>query len=340
VPGQVRRLLEIGAGGRFAVINPGAGWPNKQWPAGRYGAIAAHLRARHGMPSIVTWGPREQALAGEVAASSDGAAKAAPSTSIATCRARQGCGIFVAGDTGPMQLAAGGRHAGGRDLRTDEPAAERVVESRRHVGSRFDDCECHHKRKCRRDTPCINTITIEQVATPWTAASGRRGRVADIWRRLARLRVPSGSWRAFWSSGWPGGLGCARHRDPGGGRWRERPRGAAGHLEKSREVTCSGPYRWSRHPLYVGSALMGVGLAIAGNSAVAAAVIGFYLMITMAAAIRTEEAFLRSRFGRSTTITATRHRPPLRPRIQPRPAWRNREYRAVLARPPSSRSSR
>jgi heptosyltransferase-1 len=30
--------------------------------------------------------------------------------------------------------------------------------------SRFDDCECHHKRRCRRETPCIDTITVEQVA--------------------------------------------------------------------------------------------------------------------------------------------------------------------------------
>ena len=34
---------------------------------------------------------------------------------------------------------------------------------------------------------------------------------------------------------------------------------AAGHLRKSREVTVSGPYRWVAHPLYVGSAVMGVG---------------------------------------------------------------------------------
>ena len=83
VPGQVRQLLEIDGGARFAAINPGAGWPNKQWPADRYGAIAAHLRARHGMPSIVTWGPREQALADDVVAASGGAARTAPSTSIA-----------------------------------------------------------------------------------------------------------------------------------------------------------------------------------------------------------------------------------------------------------------
>ena len=34
---------------------------------------------------------------------------------------------------------------------------------------------------------------------------------------------------------------------------------AAGHLNKSAEVTSSGPYRWFAHPLYVGSSIMGAG---------------------------------------------------------------------------------
>ena len=105
---------------------------------------------------------------------------------------------------------------------------------------------------------------------------------------------------------------------------------AAGHLEKSREVTRSGPYRWSRHPLYLGSAVMGAGVAVAGNSIPAAAIIGVYLAVTLHAAIRTEEAFLRRAFGaeyddycRGTA------------RAVERPfSWervgRNREYRAVL----------
>lgn len=72
---------------------------------------------------------------------------------------------------------------------------------------------------------------------------------------------------------------------------------AAGHLNKSREVTSSGPYRWFAHPLYVGSTLMGAGLAIASGSAVVAVLIALYLGVTLTAAIRTEEAFLRRTFG-------------------------------------------
>ena len=45
---------------------------------------------------------------------------------------------------------------------------------------------------------------------------------------------------------------------------------AAGHLEKGREVTRSGPYRWTRHPLYIGSAIIALGVVIAARSAIVA----------------------------------------------------------------------
>jgi protein-S-isoprenylcysteine O-methyltransferase Ste14 len=72
---------------------------------------------------------------------------------------------------------------------------------------------------------------------------------------------------------------------------------AAGHLHKSREVTASGPYRWFSHPLYVGSSVLGVGLAVASANVVTTALTAIYLAATIAAAVRTEEAFLRRQFG-------------------------------------------
>ena len=72
---------------------------------------------------------------------------------------------------------------------------------------------------------------------------------------------------------------------------------AAGHLHKSREVTASGPYRWFSHPLYVGSSVLGVGLAVASANIVTTALIAIYLAATITAAVRTEEAFLRRQFG-------------------------------------------
>ena len=72
---------------------------------------------------------------------------------------------------------------------------------------------------------------------------------------------------------------------------------AAGHLNKAREVTTSGPYRWLAHPLYVGSSIMGVGLAVVSDSFVVSGLIALYLTVTLIAAMNSEEAFLRRAFG-------------------------------------------
>lgn len=104
---------------------------------------------------------------------------------------------------------------------------------------------------------------------------------------------------------------------------------ASGHLEKGREVTSSGPYRWTRHPLYVGSALMGVGLAIASGDVTVALLIGLYLAATLSAAIGTEEAFLREKFGAQyDEYCAGRLAVPRR--FSWARARANREHRAVI----------
>ncbi len=72
---------------------------------------------------------------------------------------------------------------------------------------------------------------------------------------------------------------------------------AAGHLNKAREVTASGPYRWFAHPLYVGSSVIGAGVSLASGSAVVFALVALYLGVTIAAAIATEELTLRHKFG-------------------------------------------
>lgn len=72
---------------------------------------------------------------------------------------------------------------------------------------------------------------------------------------------------------------------------------AAGHLHKSREVTVSGPYRFTRHPLYLGSSIIGAGLAIVARSIPGALLVAVYLGVMITAAIRSEEAFLTRTFG-------------------------------------------
>jgi protein-S-isoprenylcysteine O-methyltransferase Ste14 len=105
---------------------------------------------------------------------------------------------------------------------------------------------------------------------------------------------------------------------------------AAGHLEKSREVTRSGPYRWTRHPLYVGSSVIAAGIVLASRSLVLAVLAGVYMVATIAAAIRTEEAFLRRTFGDTYDRYARSEAAPMPRRFSAARVLRNREYRAVL----------
>ena len=104
---------------------------------------------------------------------------------------------------------------------------------------------------------------------------------------------------------------------------------AAGHVEKSREVTRSGPYRFTRHPLYLGSSCIGLGVAIAsGNMIVAVAVIG-YLATTITAAIRAEEAHLREKFGGEYDAYALRQAPPMHRAFSAARALANREHHTI-----------
>ncbi|MGH9163875.1 MAG: methyltransferase family protein [Vicinamibacteraceae bacterium] len=105
---------------------------------------------------------------------------------------------------------------------------------------------------------------------------------------------------------------------------------AAGHVEKSREVTQSGPYWFVRHPLYVGSAIMGAGLAVASGSLLAAALIAGYLALTMRAATTTEDAFLRRQFGAAYDRYRHGAVPSVSRRFSLERVWRNREHRAVV----------
>jgi protein-S-isoprenylcysteine O-methyltransferase Ste14 len=104
---------------------------------------------------------------------------------------------------------------------------------------------------------------------------------------------------------------------------------AAGHLEKGREVTASGPYAFTRHPLYLGSAIIGAGMAVASANLVAASVVVVFLAISLGAAIRTEEAHLTEKFGHQYPAYRAGHTPMVARRFSLARAIRNREYRAV-----------
>jgi protein-S-isoprenylcysteine O-methyltransferase Ste14 len=105
---------------------------------------------------------------------------------------------------------------------------------------------------------------------------------------------------------------------------------AAGHLEKGREVTKSGPYRWSRHPLYVGSSIIGFGIAIASASIAVWVLVAVYLAVSLTAAVITEEAVLTAKFGSEYVQYRKGRLTDVDRRFSLARAFGNREPRAVV----------
>ena len=104
---------------------------------------------------------------------------------------------------------------------------------------------------------------------------------------------------------------------------------AAGHVEKSREVTRSGPYRWTRHPLYLGSSVLALGVAIASASLVVAVIIAIYVGATIPAAMLAEERHLREKFGGEYDAYAASQAMPMARAFSFTRARLNREHHTV-----------
>jgi Phospholipid methyltransferase len=162
-----------------------------------------------------------------------------------------------------------------------------------------------------------------------SAAGGEAARVGTA-ARLARWRVPLGFLSApvvFWlaqPTSLTLAIGVAIAATGEALRvW------AAGHLNKAREVTVSGPYRWMAHPLYVGSAVMGLGVSVACGSALVFVIVAVYFAVTLTAAIASEEASLRRTFGDRYDRYRRGGSEATAKRFSLRQVRANREHRAV-----------
>ena len=168
---------EIGPG-PFALINPGAAWPNKRWPAARFGEVAAFLREVRGLPSVVLWGPGELPLAQAVVAASSGAARAAPPTEVPDLAAlsRQAA-LMVSGDTGPLHIAAAVGTPVVALFGPTNPQRNGPWSAADVTVSRFDGCNCPYERKCHEASWCLESIGVAEVTA---AIQQRLGRASSI----------------------------------------------------------------------------------------------------------------------------------------------------------------
>jgi heptosyltransferase I len=167
------------AGGEFAILNPGGGWPTKLWDAGRFGALADALWEREGLRSLVTAGPNETELAARVeAASRSRSARPAGLSLKGFYELAKLAQVYVGGDTGPTHLAvAAGAPVVGifgptEWWRNGSPRGDDIEVGRADLGCRVD---CH-RRACSQ----------------WVCMEIEVGRVAEaVAERLRRARSTS-----------------------------------------------------------------------------------------------------------------------------------------------------
>lgn len=154
----------VGGSGEYAIVNPGAAWPNKRWPPDRFGAVAAAVRTEFGLRSLVFWGPGERSLADAVVAASGGAATASPETTVADmvgiARAAR---VMISGDTGPMHIAGAVGTPVVALFGPTYPERNGPWSPRDVVVSRVGQCGCLYERRCRRPERCIDDIGVGEV---------------------------------------------------------------------------------------------------------------------------------------------------------------------------------
>ena len=153
-----------GTDGKYAILNPGGGWPTKLWSAERFGGLADLLWSNYGMRSLVTHGPAEAELAEAVrrAAKSDSAVPVSVSLKGFYALARR-ARIYVGGDTGPTHIAV----AAGAPIvglfgptewwRNGSPHPQDICVERTDIDCRVD---CH-RRACSKWI-CMD-IGVERV---------------------------------------------------------------------------------------------------------------------------------------------------------------------------------
>jgi protein-S-isoprenylcysteine O-methyltransferase Ste14 len=114
---------------------------------------------------------------------------------------------------------------------------------------------------------------------------------------------------------------------------------AAGHLRKHQQLATSGPYAFTRNPLYLGSVLLAAGFSVASHSWISALLLATYLAIFYPVVIRREQSELKAHYGDAFVEYASQV-PAFWPRFSPAtpstenfswPLYRkNREYEASI----------
>jgi len=113
---------------------------------------------------------------------------------------------------------------------------------------------------------------------------------------------------------------------------------ASGHVQKDKQLTTSGPYAYTRNPLYLGSLMLAAGFAIAARSWWIVAVMLLMFAVIYIPVIAGEERYLRQTFAEYDDYAL--HVPRMLPRFTrygnqqsaycSARYWKHREYEASI----------
>ena len=183
--------LRGGRGGDlpFVIINPGAMWETKRWPAERFGAVAKAIIAQTGLKVVVTWaGPDEENAAKVIVYTAGDGALMAPPTNLRelaalTARAT----LFIGNDTGPLHLAVASNVPSVAVFGASDPLRNGPYDPRNPIADDFSiqmknaapiltsgkmhraltgsvECRPCWKKTCARgDLACLNRLDIDRV---------------------------------------------------------------------------------------------------------------------------------------------------------------------------------
>jgi heptosyltransferase-1 len=167
------RLLP--GGERFALIAATAGWGAKQWPAERFGAVAAELGSR-GYRTLVNAASEQDPIARSVVAASGGYAAAAAGDLPLLIALTRRAEVVIAGDTGPLHLAAALQRPVVALFGPTDPARNGPYGTRARV-LRHGEERSDHRRLAEPEEGLL-AITVEEVVeAAMELSEGREGQV-------------------------------------------------------------------------------------------------------------------------------------------------------------------
>ncbi len=153
----------LGESSKLIGVNPGAGWVTKRWSIEKYAQLLDRLIEQSGQRVILLWGPDELYLVEDIAAKMKQSPLIACPTSITQLvELIKRCRLFIAGDTGPLHLAAALEVPCVALYGPSDPTRNGPYGEGHAIVHHKLECSSCFKRQCT-DIKCMQQIEVAEV---------------------------------------------------------------------------------------------------------------------------------------------------------------------------------